>query len=175
MIKNGYMLPLFVEPSSYRKANQYSAYANADLVCKAGNDLVKGWLVQEVAKPPYISSPLSVVENSVGKKWLVVNLRHVNQFLWKKQFKYKDLRIAMMLFDPDMLAAGVWPLLSNLEDPELRQLAEVLPDTILRGKADSTTKKYLGAFRRWKQWAQARQGVPSFLSKTHTLFSTCNT
>ena len=100
MIKNGYTLPLFVEPSSYRKANQYSACANADFVRKAVNDLVKGRFVEEVAEPPYTSSPLSVVENSVGKKRLVVNLRHVNQFLWKNQFKYEDLRIAMMLFDP---------------------------------------------------------------------------
>ena len=27
---------------------------------------------------------------------------------------------------------------------------------------DSTTKKYLGAFQRWKTWAEARRGVPSF-------------
>lgn len=28
------------------------------------------------------------------------DLRHGNQFLWKKRFKYKDLQIAMMLFNP---------------------------------------------------------------------------
>ena len=43
------------------------------------------------------------MENSVGKKRLVVNLRHVNQFLWKRRFKYEDLRIAMMLFSPGEL------------------------------------------------------------------------
>lgn len=48
---------------------------------KAVSDLVKGQSAEEVAEPPYISSPLSVVENSVGKKRLVVNLSHVNQFL----------------------------------------------------------------------------------------------
>ena len=26
----------------------------------------------------------------------------------------------------------------------------------------STTKKYLGAYQRWRTWADARQGVPSF-------------
>ena len=56
----------------------------------------------------------------------------------------------------------MWPLLSNLEDPELRRLAKSLPATVLRSRADSTTKKYLGAFQRWKIWADARQGVPSF-------------
>ena len=62
----------------------------------------------------------------------------------------------------DVFSSGVWPLLSNLEDPELRRLAKALPATVLRCKADSTTKKYLGAFQRWKTWAEARRGVPSF-------------
>ena len=64
----------------------------------------------------------------------------------------------------DVFSSGVWPLLSNLEDPELRRLAKALPATVpvLKCKADSTTKKYHGAFQRWKTWAEARQGVPSF-------------
>ena len=75
----------------------------------------------------------------------------------------EQLSFFVLCFTPiDILAAGVWPLMSNLEDPELQRLAAALPDTVLRGKADSTTKKYLGAFRRWKLWAEARQGVPSF-------------
>ena len=41
----------------------------------------------------------------------------------------------------DVFSSGVWPLLSNLEDPELRRLAKALPATVLRCKADSTTKK----------------------------------
>ena len=161
-IRNGYVLPLFAEPTAYKRANQCSAYTNSDFVHKAVSELVNGHIVEEVQEPPYICSPLSVVENSSGIKRLVENLRHVNQFLCKRRFKYEDLRIAMMLFSPDILAAGVWPLMSNLEDPELQRLAAALPDTVLRGKADSTTKKYLGAFRRWKLWAEARQGVPSF-------------
>ena len=48
---------------------------------------------------PYICSPISVVESSSGKKRLVVNLRHLNKFLWKQKFKYEDLRIAMLLFE----------------------------------------------------------------------------
>ena len=63
----------------------------------------------------------------------------------------------------DVLTAGVWPVLRNLEDPELQRLAEALPTTVLSSRADSTTKKYLGAFKRWKLWAEARQGVPVFL------------
>eukprot|EP00731_Ephydatia_muelleri_P006495 Em0003g743a len=50
----------------------------------------------------------------------------------------------------DVFSSGVWPLLSNLEDPELGRLAKALPATVLKCKADSATKKYLGAFQRWK-------------------------
>ena len=53
-------------------------------------------------------------------------------------------------------------MLRNLEDPELQRLAEALPTTVLSSRADSTTKKYLGAFKRWKLWAEARQGIPVF-------------
>ena len=39
----------------------------------------------------------------------------------------------------DLEAAGAWSQLSNLKDPELQQLAKEVPDTLLSGKADSTT------------------------------------
>ena len=34
---------------------------------------------------------------------------------------------AMMLLNQDVFSAGAWPLLGNLEDPELRRLAQALP------------------------------------------------
>ena len=68
-----------------------------------------------------------------------------------------------VLFSAGVFTSGAWPLLSNLEDPELRRLAKALPATVLRSRADSsTTKKYLGAYQRRKTWADAREGVPSF-------------
>ena len=71
----------------------------AKLCCASVNAvLVTTRCVRVVPEPPLVCSPLSVVENSVGKKRLVINLRHLNRFLWKQKFKYKDLRIAMMLF-----------------------------------------------------------------------------
>ena len=46
--------------------------------------------------------------------------------------------------------------------PELRRLAESLPKTALRSRADSTTTKYLYAFQRWKKWALLRKEVTVF-------------
>ncbi|KAL5506358.1 hypothetical protein EMCRGX_G007980 [Ephydatia muelleri] len=358
-----------------------TALIEREFVDKAVYEFLKGGYIERAESPPVVCSPLSVVTNGVGKKRLVVNLRHVNGFLWKQKFKYEDLRVAMMLFEQgkwlcsfdlksgyhhvdvakhhhkylgfkwgrsvytvvvlsfglssapyvftkmmrrlvrlwrskglkaivhlddgfvasqyessanaastwvrdtlrrvgwvcneekfgcqptgsaglgnldlekgsisvpegkvralqhrlkvaakksslvardiasligrivsmglalgpvarfmtqalyalletrlawcDMLpitqeaceeitfwtelfdqfnAQPIWhspaePLLGNLEDPELMRLAQTLPATVLRSRADSTTKKYLGAFQRWKIWADARQGVPSF-------------
>ena len=39
------------------------------------------------------------------------------------------------------MGAGVWPLLEDLEDPELRRLAQSLPATVLRSRADSMHDK----------------------------------
>ena len=48
----------------------------------------------------------------------------------------------------------MWSMLKDLEDPDLKELAAKLPDTILHSRADSTVKKDLGAFKRWKAWAK---------------------
>ena len=51
------------------------------------------------------------------------------------------------------MSSPMWSVLKEVEDPELRVLAAKLPNTILQSHADSTAKKYLGAFCRWKIWA----------------------
>lgn len=43
-------------------------------------------------------------------------------------------------------------MIKEIKDPDLRRLADELPNTILHSRADSTTKKYLYAFRIWKSW-----------------------
>ena len=80
----------------------------------------------------------------------------------KSSLSEERLDLALKEKNEDIFSSGMWPLLSNLEDPELRRLAQALPATVLKSRADSTSKKYLGAYRRWKVWADARQGVPCF-------------
>ncbi|KAL5506337.1 hypothetical protein EMCRGX_G007955 [Ephydatia muelleri] len=121
------------------------------------------------------------VTNGVGKMRLVVNLRHVNGFLWKQKFKYEDLRVAMMLFEQ-----GEWLYSFDLKSgyhvdvakhhhkcvlngsiatagkPRGPRVEETGTNPASNGTEKQGTKKYLGAFQRWKIWADARQGVPSF-------------
>ena len=46
----------------------------------------------------------------------------------------------------------------------LQELVEKLPNTVLHSRADSTAKKYWGAFRRWKSWA-AQHHLPVLPAK----------
>ena len=59
----------------------------------------------------------------------------------------------------DVLAQGIWGQLKDLGGVELKELTDNLPATVLHSRADSTVKKYLGAFRRWKAWAHEK-GMP---------------
>ena len=72
----------------------------------------------------------------------------------------------MLQFYPDVLKTGVWQLLQDIDDPELRKLADLLPITVLHSRATSSTKKYLGAFKRWRAWAMEHT-VPAFPSQPH--------
>ena len=48
----------------------------------------------------------------------------------------------------DVLKAGSWSVLEELDDPDFRRLVDTLSETLLKSRADSTTKKYLGMYKR---------------------------
>jgi hypothetical protein len=91
VIDTGYVLPLKSEPTPYFHANHRSANRHSSFVQESVSELCATGCVVEVSTRPSICSPLSVVENKTGMKRLVVNLRHLNRFLWKQKFKYADL------------------------------------------------------------------------------------
>ena len=53
-----------------------------------------------------------------------------------------------------------WKLINELEDCNWKGLAKSLPNTVLHSRANSTVKKYLGTFRRWKVWATSHKLIP---------------
>ena len=97
-IEHGYVMPFSSEPTAYAASNQKSALDNVVFVNQALTDLLADGRIKEVQSQPHVCNPLSVVENNTEKKRLVINLCHVNKFLCKQKFKYKDLRTAMLLF-----------------------------------------------------------------------------
>ena len=84
VIESGYVLPLMSEPVPFSGNNHMSAVQNVQFVNESVQQLLCSGCVSEVQTAPVIISPLSVVENAEGKKRLVLNLRHLNKFLFKK-------------------------------------------------------------------------------------------
>ena len=66
----------------------------------------------------------------------------------------------------EVLQAGEWSLLGELDDPELVRLTSHLPETLLRSRADLSAKKYVGAIKRWKSWAISHH-LPTFPTQAH--------
>jgi len=62
--------------------------------------------------------------------------------------------LSFHVLSTDALSLGSWEALDSQEDPMLKQLAGRLRDTVLKSRAPTTTRKYLGGFKRWKSWAQ---------------------
>ena len=98
-IEVGYILFLKSEPTPYFTANHQSTSEHSTFVQESVAQLCSTGCVTEVHTRPFICSPLSVVVGRSGKERLVINLRHLNKFLWKQKFKYEDLRVAMLLFE----------------------------------------------------------------------------
>ena len=95
-IEGGYVLPLKSEPTPHVHGNHQPACKNSLFIQESLSELCTTGCAVEVSARPIICSPLSVVENSSGKKRLVINLRHLNHFLWKQRFKYEDLRCSLL-------------------------------------------------------------------------------
>ena len=93
VIDYGYKLPLLQIPPPFTAKNNSSALEQAAFVESAINDLFINGCVTEVFEAPVIINPLSVSVQKSGKKRLILDLRHVNQFLYKCRFRCEDLSI----------------------------------------------------------------------------------
>ena len=100
-IEHGYRLLLKYIPQPFSQQNHKSTELRHVLVQEALFSLLEKRYVRRVDHKPYVCSPLSIVSNTAGKLRLVLNLRYVNQFLHVIKFKYEDLRIAALMFEPN--------------------------------------------------------------------------
>ena len=99
VIEYGYKLPLLQIPPPFTARNNSSALEQPAFVESAINDLVINGCVTEVFEVPIIN-PLSVSIQKSGKKRLILDLRHVNQFLYQCRFCCEDLSIAKEILNP---------------------------------------------------------------------------
>ena len=100
IIKNGYILPFTELPPPFYAKNNASSLRNKRFVDTAITELLNKGMIEELDHRPFVCNPLTVAE---GKKLrLVLDLRHINDYLIIEKFKYEDLKtIAEMLGEGD--------------------------------------------------------------------------
>ena len=64
------------------------------------NELISLDCTTEVSTPPMVINPLSVSIQKSGKKRLILDLRHVNQYLFKSKFQCEDVSVAKEVLNP---------------------------------------------------------------------------
>ena len=82
-------------PPQYFSDNNRSAISEYDFVCEVIKVLTDRSLNTECETAPRVVNPLTVSQHSSGKKRLILDLRVVNQHIWKQSVKYDDLKIAL--------------------------------------------------------------------------------
>ena len=99
VISQGYKIPFFQLPTPFFKPNNASARSNSHFVSQAINDLLDSNLIEEFFSMPNIVNPLSVSTRSSGKQRLILDLRHVNAFVYKQKFTCENLFVATQTYD----------------------------------------------------------------------------
>ena len=97
VIREGYKIPFVSLLPPKHGVNNLSAIKETDFVCEAILDLLKMNCIKELSEVPNIVNPLSVSIQSSGKKRLILDLRHVNLFVYKQKYKCEDLRVALSI------------------------------------------------------------------------------
>ena len=94
-------MPLLQIPPPFIAKNNKSAVQDSAFVESAISELLSLEFISEVFTPPAVLNPLSVSIQKSGKKRLILDLRHVNQYryLFKSKFRCKDMSIAREVLD----------------------------------------------------------------------------
>jgi len=98
IITDGYVIPLIQHPPSFYAKNNKSSLKHQNFVDEAIHNLLQNNCIEELTSRPYCCNPLTVAENNT-KLRLVLDLRHVNEFVKYTKFKYEDLNTFAKIFD----------------------------------------------------------------------------
>ena len=92
VIDKGYKLPFIETPESRSFLNNKSAFENEKFVSETLAELLKDSSVKEVDYIPCVVNPLSVSTDASGKQRLILDLRYVNNCLYKERIAFEDWR-----------------------------------------------------------------------------------
>ena len=98
ILREGYALPFTKEPEPGFFNNNRSALNNREFVTKEILGLLSSGRIREVdISDVHTISPLTVADNG-EKLRLILDLRHINQYLQVPKFKCEDIRLIQQLF-----------------------------------------------------------------------------
>ena len=103
-------MPLLQIPPSFVTTNNNSALQESEFAESGISKLLSLECITGVFAPPEVINPLSVSIQKSGKKRLILDLRHVNQYLFKSKFRREDVSIAR-----EVLSPGVFMLSFDLK------------------------------------------------------------
>ena len=92
----GYSLPFISHCPTFRAKNNASSLRNYEFVSETINELLATKCIKEVEAAPFCCNPLTVSEGE--KPRLVLDLRHVNQYLEETRFRYENLETVKKIF-----------------------------------------------------------------------------
>ena len=94
-------MPLLEIPPPFVAKNNMSAVQDSAFVESAISELLSLEFIAEVFSASSSVKPIIRFHSEVGKKRLILDLRHVNQYryLFKSKFRYEDMSIAREVLD----------------------------------------------------------------------------
>ncbi len=95
IIENGYQPPFLSTPPRFCKKHNTTATKNSDFVTHSVVELILNGFAKLTKKPCKVTNPFTVSIQSNGKKRLIADLRHLNNFLQTEKFKMEDWRTAL--------------------------------------------------------------------------------
>ena len=98
VISSGYKIPFKSIPDRVCLNNNKSARDNVKTVCTEIQKLIDKGCVSEVSDIPFVVNPLTLAFNKVGKPRLVLDCRHINQFIHEFSFRMEDVKVAREIF-----------------------------------------------------------------------------
>ena len=79
LLENGLKVPLFEMSEKVYLSGAKSSLKNETFALNSISEMFKIGSIKEVQTPPKLITTLSVSENSLGKKHLILDLRYINE------------------------------------------------------------------------------------------------
>ncbi|CAG2256304.1 unnamed protein product [Mytilus edulis] len=175
-VKFGKVIPFIQEPPSVYLNINKSAFNNSSFVLKAITELKLNGFITEVTNKPYVINPLTVVISDSKKERLVLDLRHVNNWIvppvglvCRVVNHMLTCRANGVLVVPKWKSALFW-LMDSATWREISQFAnsnqqftgceKSIFNIVRSSKAISTNKKYDVYFKKFKEWCITYKVIP---------------